>query len=419
MNICMFSRIMPAHALGGMQDHVQTLSAALARRGHRVAVMTSARADGKEFEIVEGVEIHFLKGTTVGRYSNAFWSASARQCEELHAQKPFDILHSQSIGAFGALQKNLPRQYHLPLVTSLHGTHFDVLTTSWHTDFALANPLGVARFGAVTAQMLFNYARRDLWFIRASDVVIATSDVDVVKYKKYYHLHDAQIRKVYNGIDAELFAPSPISHLPSQRTQLQIDADDKIILALARLQKDKGVQNAIAVMPRVSAQTRAVLIVVGDGDYRAALEQLARDLGVAERVRFVGAQPLAECARYFNLCDVFVDPTLRTDGYDLTIAEAMACGKPVIVSDVGANSTLIDAATMRDGILIRRGDQDELTRELLRVLNDTALARLMGALAREKIVARFSIPAMVEGMEQVYAEMVERVGNRESGRGQN
>ena len=100
MNICMFSRIMPAHALGGMQDHVQTLSAALARRGHRVAVMTSARADGKEFEIVEGVEIHFLKGTTVGRYSNAFWSASARQCEELHAQKPFDILHSQSIGAF-------------------------------------------------------------------------------------------------------------------------------------------------------------------------------------------------------------------------------------------------------------------------------------------------------------------------------
>jgi glycosyltransferase involved in cell wall biosynthesis len=418
MNICMFSRIMPAHALGGMQDHVQTLSAALVRRGHRVVVITSALADGKEFEIVEGVEIYFLKGTAVGRYSNAFWSASTRRCEELHAQKPFDVLHSQSIGAFGALQKNLPRQYRLPLVTSLHGTHFDVLTTSWHTDFALTNPLGIARFGAVTAQMLFNYVRRDLWFIRGSDVVIATSDADVVKYKKYYRLSDARIRKVYNGIDADLFAPLLISdpstalrtNLQSLRTLLQIDASDKIILALARLQKDKGVQNAIAVMPRVLAQTRAVLIVVGDGDYRAALEQLARDLGVSERVRFVGAQPLAECARYFNLCDVFVDPTLRTDGYDLTIAEAMACGKPVIVSDVGANSTLIDAATMRDGILIRRGDQDDLTCELLRVLNDAVLARSMGALAREKIVARFSIPAMVEGMERVYTEMVERVG---------
>jgi glycosyltransferase involved in cell wall biosynthesis len=90
----------------------------------------------------------------------------------------------------------------------------------------------------------------------------------------------------------------------------------------------------------------------------------------------------------------------------------MACGKPVIVSDVGANSTLIDAATMRDGILIRRGDQDDLTRELLRVLNDAALARSMGALAREKIVARFSISAMIEGMERVYAEMVERVARR-------
>ncbi len=401
MNIGMFSRIMPAHAAGGMQDHVQTLSAGLARRGHRVIVLTSARADGKEFEIIQGVEIHFLKGTTAGRYSNAYWSASARLCEALHARAPFDVLHSQSVGAYGAYQKRLHRKYRLPLITSFHGTHLDVVTTSWHTDFALTNPFGAARFIAVTLNMAHNYIVRDLWFARDSDILIATSDADVWKYTTLYRIPESRIRKVYNGIDADLFAP-PISNLQSLKTQLQISSDEKIILALARLQKDKGVQNAIAVMPRVLAQMRAVLIVVGDGDYRAALEKLARDLGVAARVRFVGAQSLAECARYFNLCDVFVDPTLRTDGYDLTIAEAMACAKPVIVSDVGANSTLIDAATMRDGILIPRGNNDALAREILRVLNDPALARSMGASARAKIVARFSIDAMVNGMEQVY-----------------
>ncbi|MEW5720142.1 MAG: glycosyltransferase family 4 protein [Chloroflexota bacterium] len=385
-----------------MQDHVQTLSAGLARRGHRVVVLTSARADGKAFEIVEGVESHFLKGTTIGRYSNAYWSASARQFEELHAREPFDILHSQSMGAYGAYKKRLHRKYRLPLITSFHGTHLDVVTTSWHTDFALTNPFGAARFIAVTLNMAHNYIVRDLWFARGSDILIATSDADVWKYTTLYRFPESHIRKVYNGIDADLFAPLPNSKFQSLRIQLQIGDDEKIILALARLQKDKGVQNAIAVMPRVLAQIRAVLIVVGDGDYRAALEKLARDLGVAERVRFVGAQSLTECARYFNLCDVFVDPTLRTDGYDLTIAEAMACAKPVIVSDVGANSTLIDAATMRDGILIRRGDQDALTRELLRVLSDPAPARALGALAREKIVARFSLDAMVNGMEQVY-----------------
>jgi glycosyltransferase involved in cell wall biosynthesis len=403
MRICMFSRIMPTHAAGGMQDHVQTLSAGLVRRGHHVSVITSGRADGKEVEIIDGVETFFLKGTTVGRYSHAFWSASARKFEEVHAQEPFDVLHSQSIGAYGAFENRLPRKYHLPLVTSLHGTHSDVLTTSWHTDFAWTSPLGIARFGAVVAKMFSSYLVRDLWFIRASTSVIATSDADVDKYKKYYRLDDARIRKVYNGIDTDLFAPS-ISRPQSLRTELQIDAGDKIILALARLQKDKGVQNAIAVMPRVLAQRRAVLIVVGDGDYRAALEKLARDLGVAGRVRFVGAQSLTECARYFNLCDVFVDPTLRTDGYDLTIAEAMSCAKPVIVSDVGANSTLIDAATMRDGILIPRGDNAALLRETLRVLNDPALAARMGEAARAKIMTRFSIPAMVEGMERVYRE---------------
>ncbi|MGZ6254287.1 MAG: glycosyltransferase, partial [Candidatus Binataceae bacterium] len=59
---------------------------------------------------------------------------------------------------------------------------------------------------------------------------------------------------------------------------------------------------------------------------------MARARGVAEHVSFVGAQSLAACAQYFNLCDIFLDPTLRTDGYDLTIAEAMACAKPVVVS---------------------------------------------------------------------------------------
>lgn len=413
MKICMFSRIMPIHSAGGMQDHVQTLSAGLVKRGHQVTVITTARADGVEFANIEGVHVHFLKGTVVGRYSRAFWEQSARKFEELQTRTSFDVLHSQSIAAYGVFARRLPRKYGLPLVTSLHGTHLDVLTTSWHTDFLSARPQGIVRFGAIAVKMFFDYLTRDVWFIRGADILIATSDADVWRYTTLYRFPADRIRKVYNGIDTQLFSPAPISHssptlrasLQSLRAGLNIDPDAKIILALARLQKDKGVQNAIAVMPRILAQLRTVLIVVGDGDYRATLEKLARDLGVAEHVRFVGMQPLAECARYFNLCDVFVNPTLRTNGYDLTIAEAMACAKPVIVSDVGANSTLIDRATMRDGILIPRGDNDALAREILRVLNDPTLARAMGERAREKIVARFSIEAMVSGMEQVYQEV--------------
>ena len=401
MKICMFSRIMPAHSPGGMQDHVLTLSVGLARRGHRVTVITSGREDHKEFDTVDGVESHFLKGTPPGRNTNAYWFGAARKLEELQAVEPFDILHSQSVGAYGVYKKKLNRKYGLPLVTSFHGTHLDVLTTSWHTDFSLTSPRGMARFCALTGNLLFRYLYRDLWFTRASDVVVATSDTDVWKYKTLYRLDDAHIRKVYNGIDSDLFAPRDPVGL---RETLGIPGDTKIILALARLEKDKGVQNAIEVMPRVLEKCPACLIVVGDGNYRASLELLARTRGVAKHVRFVGAQSLTECARYFNLCDVFVDPTLRTDGYDLTIPEAMACQKPVIVSDVGANSTLVDAATCGDGILIPRGDNDALGREVLRVLGDPALARAMGEQARAKIVARFSIPAMVEGMDRVYQE---------------
>jgi glycosyltransferase involved in cell wall biosynthesis len=274
------------------------------------------------------------------------------------------------------------------------------------------NPAGTARFVAIALDLLYRYARRDLWFTRASDVVIATSDADVWKYKTLYRLGDGRIRKVYNGIDVDLFSPRPGD--TCLREALGIPPGVRIILALARLEKDKGVQNAIEMMPGILAELPACLIVVGDGVYRPALEQLAQARGVANQVLFVGAQKLDQCARYFNLCDLFVDPTLRTDGYDLTIAEAMACCKPVIVSDVGANSTLIDRVTQSDGILIPRGDNRALARETLRILRHPALAKAMGEQGRVKIAGRFSIAAMVGGMESVYHEMLahERVSSR-------
>lgn len=404
MNICMFSRIMPAHSKGGMQDHVQSLSAGLVKRNHRVVVITTARADGVEFETSDGVEIHYLRGSTPGEYSRAWWYESAAKCVALHREYAFGILHSQSAGGYGVYKKNVPRELGLPLVTSLHGTHLDVLTTTWHTDFSFPHPFGMARFFALTADLGYRYLR-DLPFLRASDVLIATSDKDVAKYQQLYRFPADRIRKVYNGIDTKLF--SPISNLQSLqflRRELEIKENERLILALARLQKEKGVQNAIEVLPQVRNQFDATLIVVGEGDYRAALQTLARSRGVADHVRFVGAQLLEECARYFQACDIFVDPTLRTDGYDLTIAEAMACSKPVIASDVGANATLIDAANYRDGILIPRGDNASLAREIERVLSDSELARTMGQVARAKIAARFSLEAMVEGMERVYTE---------------
>jgi glycosyltransferase involved in cell wall biosynthesis len=401
----MFSRILPVHSAGGMQDHVQTLSTGLARRGERVTVITTARTDGVECEVIDGVQVYFLRDAPPGRNTNAYWFGAAKKFIELHTHDPFDVLHSQSVGAFGVYRKGLHRKFSLPLITSFHGTHLDVLTTSWHTDFSLRHPLGAARFVALALDLAFRYIYRDLWFTRGSDVLIATSDADVWKYQKLYGVPEARIRKVYNGIDTDLFAPRDATDL---RAALNIAPDQKILLALARLQKDKGVQNAIAVLPHVLEKFPATLIVVGDGDYRGALEALARKLGVDNAVRFVGTQSLAECARYFNLCDVFVDPTLRTDGYDLTIAEAMACAKPVIVSDVGANATLIDRATQRDGILIPRGDNHALAREIFRVLANPTRAKEMGELGRQKIVARFSIPAMVTGMEKVYQEFAER-----------
>ena len=171
-------------------------------------------------------------------------------------------------------------------------------------------------------------------------------------------------------------------------------ADDPRVVCLGRLSSEKGVEillRAWALVCREAADRasgeaaaqpppRPSLEVIGDGPEREALENLARELGLSERVRFAGSLPRAEALAALSSASLLVFPSLWYEQFAVAPLEAMALGVPVLASDVARAGTIVeDGAT---GRFFRAGDPAALAAALRGLLADPAALRRMGAAAR-------------------------------------
>lgn len=381
MRICMLARSLPMHAKGGMEDHIFTLCKGLVKEGHEVHVITCQHED-ETSALIDGVNVHFLPGTNWRRYDKAYWDGAAAKFLDLNWQKNFDIIHSQSAAGYGLLKKKLSQK--VPMVVSFHGTSIDEIKTAMNTYFK-ANPVSLARCLALCAHHYYFFISKGKKIAAEADAIIATSNE---QYKILENRYGAKgkLYLVYNGIDTRLFRPAPKKN------------KEKRILAVCRLIEEKGVQFVIRALPK-----DAKLFVVGDGPYRDKLEKLAKKEGAGERVFFLGYKKLNELPKLFNSCDVFVNATIRQNGYDLTILEAMACGKPVVVSNIGSVPT---AVSDKDGYLFTPGNVEELSAKLNEAFGKDAKKR--GENARRKAVKYFSADAMIRNTAKVYQKVLKK-----------
>lgn len=405
MRICMLARSIPTHAKGGLEDHTMMICKGLVQKGHEVTIITTQHPQGKEYEVIDGIEIYYTKGTIPGKYSWSWCRRSVQEFIRLHTLKRFDVVHGQSGGGIPFLRKGLNRKYNIPTVISLHGTTLDELKSAWNVLLSSYKDIRNA-FRAMSKILYHIYSyfvisRRA--FTRA-DAIIATSNEQIKRIKILYQTKDSDIFLVYNGVDTHLFAPKISSRLMDK---YPVNQRDKIILGVARLTKEKGIQNIVMAMSVIlKSIPEAKLIIVGDGNYRREIETLIDKSGLREHIITTGLVPYEELPLFYNLADVFVNATIRVNGYDLTIIQAMACEKPVIVSNLGSVPTVI--THNEDGILVSPGDVRILTQEVIKVLQDKELAEKIGRKAREKIVSRFSLESMAEGTIKVYNSLTSR-----------
>jgi phosphatidylinositol alpha-1,6-mannosyltransferase len=222
-----------------------------------------------------------------------------------------------------------------------------------------------------------------------ADLVIGPSADTVQHLITDQHIPARKVQRLSWGLDPEFEARAETAVPPSP--PLGFPRNGGIVLTVGRWdsgERYKGADTLISALPRVlKAGPEISLVLVGDGNDRPRLEQIARDLGVSGRAHFLhGLTPDELFACYAN-CDVFALPS-SGEGFGLVFLEAMALAKPVIGGSHGGIPEIVeDGAT---GILVPYGDVERLAQALESFFNNPGRARGMGASGKDRLAKTFS-----------------------------
>ncbi len=208
-----------------------------------------------------------------------------------------------------------------------------------------------------------------------------------------------KIRVIYNGVDEPKRLSSAERKDLLRKTMLT--EKDTVIGCCGRLEHVKGqdllIRAAAELCPRFPSLR---ILLVGDGSQRENLSALAAQLGIADRVRFVGYTPTP--AIYQNLFSLNVNPSRGTETSCLATSECAALGIPTVASDFGGNRECV--AHEVSGLLFRSEDEGALASAIARVLTDTELKRLLCKGARNRYETMFTLSHMLGGYRRLYAE---------------
>lgn len=233
-----------------------------------------------------------------------------------------------------------------------------------------------------------------------ADFIIAVSD-SLRRVALDLGLTESRSRVVGNGVDAQRF--SPVDKAEARR-RFGLPAGARVLVTVGGLVERKGFHRVIAALPELLGKHPDLrYLVVGgpspEGDMSDALQQQARQLGVRDRVHFLGPIVPDELKWPLSAADIFVLPT-RNEGWANVILEAMACGLPVVATDVGGNAEVIRAPEL--GRLVPFGDHAALVRAL-----DEALARDWDAAALRAYALANSWDDRVEQLQGLFRRLLE------------
>ncbi|MFL5493738.1 MAG: glycosyltransferase [Gemmatimonadales bacterium] len=366
-------------------------------------------AEGDDFGGTEQVMLQLLGGLDRGRWRPVLMRHDGASVERLAAR-------ADEVGAEFRVVPRVSRRSDvlgslLPLVRAIRAEHPAVFHA--HLPAPLSGKYAVlsARLSGVPAVIatahLFTDVppglRADLNHRAARaciDRYIAVSEEVARRMRARFRVPASRISIVRNGIDLDRYC-RPAD--PRLRLELVGDTSRALVLTAARLDPQKGHEYLLAA---AAAIPHAVFVFAGEGEERPRLEGMARALGVADRIRFLGHR--SDIPDLLAVCDVFVLPSVY-EGLPLAVLEAMAAGKPVIATAVGGTDEAVRNG--ESGLLVPCAEPVALAAAIQTVLGDAAVARRLGAAGQARARREFSAGRMVAEVSSLYEDLLGRSGN--------
>ncbi len=353
--------------VGGLESHVHYLCRGLVDRGCGVSIVTSRSRRGlPSYEVMDGIQIW---RTWMPARNTLGWSLHGASSTPRLGQVALkaDIIHAQ------AFQSVLPafvakQAAKIPLVSTWHTSHFLKRADSpfWRPIF----------------QRLLRWSDHNL----AASVEIAEVGEGIAP--------GVRVEPLTNGVETSVFRRVPPTLPASERRR---------VIVPRRLFHKNGVEFLVKALPLIAEVVDVEAVVVGDGPERETLEALAGELGMTDRIRFLGAHTHAEMPGLLSSAELAIFPSLM-EATSVAALECMACEVPVAASDVGGLPQLIDGEV---GGLFEAGNPTALARTVVALLRRDDLPAL-GARARARVVERWSNARLVDRHLEVYGDLIEK-----------
>lgn len=238
---------------------------------------------------------------------------------------------------------------------------------------------------------------RNKLYSRFIKKITCVSDYVLERDKSIIGMDPTKLMRSYPGVCLERFRPS--ANATIFRQELNIPKDAFVISSVAHLIKEKGIDYLLkAAKIIVDNHNDVYFLIVGTGKEENELKALTSELGIVEKVRFLGSRDDSE--KILSISEVFVCPSLWLEAFGLTNIEAMACGIPVIASKVGGIPEIIEDNIT--GILVNTKDSQALADAMERLYSDPELRKSMGQRSLERATEHFDLDRAVNEIISIY-----------------
>lgn len=311
---------------------------------------------------------------TAGRFLSATLFTKITQ---LHQHSPIDVIHAHSALPCGHAAALISQRLGIPFVVTVHG--LDVFNNCFKSGLA-------AKWRRKASIRVYRRARK---------VICISEKVKALLIDTMGPAIDADV--VYNGTDANLFAPRRENDQPATASPT--------LLLVGNLLAGKGQELVIQAVARLrDSHPDLQSCIIGEGADRNRFAALAENLGIADRIHFLGRRNRSDVAEAMRKCTVFVLPS-RYEGLGCVYLEAMACAKPVIACEGQGIAGIIRHGS--NGWLIPIDGLEALTQGLRTLLGDALLRARIGEAARQTIVNQLTLSHQADNLLKIYREAVQ------------
>ena len=231
------------------------------------------------------------------------------------------------------------------------------------------------------------------WMFARMDKIISVSDA--VRSQIVRYVPERKVLTIYNGISTSRFGEFSWE---LARDPLGLAHEDQVVGTVARLIPSKGIHTLLEAFSLISKIVpKLKLVVVGDGPERVKLEKYGQALGLENRVHFLGWRD--DVPQLMAGWDVFALPS-TSEGFNLSVLEAMASRLPVIVADLPSLREAV--VPNRGGLVVLPGNAAELAAALLHLLKDPEKAKAMGTFNRDRVNSLFGEERMINCTRALY-----------------